>query len=138
MKRREARELAFQLIYEMDFHKDTDYLEIYANALSTREITDNDFTRSTFAGVYENKDKIDALISKFAHGWKLERLSPVTLAIMRLSVYEMVIGKTVPVNVSINEAVELAKKFDDDNAPAFVNGILNKVAKEHSSADAQE
>lgn len=138
MNRREARELAFQLIYEMDFHKDTDYIEIYANALSTREIKDNTFTRSIFAGVYENKEKIDGIISGFAYGWKLERLSPVTLAIMRLSVYEMVVSKEVPVNVSINEAVEIAKKFDDDSAPAFVNGILNKVAKEYSSVDTQK
>ena len=130
MNRREAREKAFELIYEMDFHKESDYLEIYANALSTREIEDNDFVRNTFSGVYENKEKIDAIISECAVGWKLDRISGVSLAIMRLSTYEMVFANDVPVNVSLNEAIELAKKFDEDSAPSFINGILNKVAKE--------
>lgn len=132
MNRREAREIAFQLIYEMDFHKDEDYLEIYANARSARELEDNDFVRETFAGVYENREKIDEMISSCAVGWKLDRISAVTLAIMRLSVYEMVLSDDVPVNVSMNEAVELAKKFDEDSAPSFINGILNKVAKEYA------
>ena len=133
MNRREAREKAFELIYEMDFHKENDYLEIYANAISTRELEDNDFVRNTFSGVYENKEKIDAIISECAVGWTLERISGVSLAIMRLSTYEMVFSNDVPVNVSLNEAVELAKKFDEDSAPAFINGILNKVAKEFAS-----
>lgn len=132
MNRRVAREKAFELIYEMDFHKDEDYLEIYANARSARELEDNDFMRETFVGVYNNRERIDEIIAQCAVGWKVDRISAVTLAIMRLSVYEMVFSSDVPVNVSLNEAVELAKKFDEDSAPAFINGVLNKVAKEFS------
>ena len=136
MNRRIAREIAFQLIYEMDFHKDEDYLEIYANARSAREFEDNDFARGTFVGVYENREKIDEILAACAIGWKLERISAVALAILRLSTYEMVFTDDVPANVSMNEAVELAKKYGEDNAPSFINGILNKVAKEYAKGDA--
>ena len=80
-------------------------------------------------------EKIDAIISECAVGWKLDRISGVSLAIMRLSIYEMVFATDVPVNVSLNEAIELAKKFDEDSAPSFINGILNKVAKEFVNKD---
>ena len=138
MNRRQAREQAFLLIYEMDFHTEADYLEIYANARSTRELEDNDFVRNTFAGVYENREAIDAIISACAVGWKVDRVSSVALAIMRLCVYEMVFSDDVPVNVALNEAIELAKKYDEDNAPAFINGVLNKVAKEHARKTGNE
>lgn len=138
MNRRQAREQAFHLIYEMDFHKDVDYLEIYANARSARELEDNDFVRNTFAGVFENRESIDAIISACAVGWKIDRVSSVALAIMRLCVYEMVYSSDVPVNVALNEAIELAKKYDEDSAPAFINGVLNKVAKEYARKNGDE
>ena len=71
---------------------------------------------------------IDVIISGSSKGWKLERLSRVSLAIMRLAVYEMLWDEGIPFSVSINEAVELAKRYDDEKAPKFINGILNDIA----------
>ena len=73
-------------------------------------------------------EEIDAMIEQSAKGWDLSRMNKVDLAILRLAVYEMKYGET-PVGVAINEAVELAKKFSSDEAPAFVNGVLGKAAK---------
>ena len=82
-----------------------------------------------FFVVMNELETIDSKISENAKGWKLERLSKVSLAIMRICVYEMLFCEDIPFNISINEAVELAKKFDYDKAPSFINGVLNKVAE---------
>ena len=80
-------------------------------------------------GVAEKKDELDALISESAQKWRLERLSATSLSIMRLATYEMLYVEDVPFSVAINEAVELAKTYDHDKAPKFINGILNAIAE---------
>ena len=81
-----------------------------------------------FFGVSENKRIIDELISESAVGWKTERISPVSGAVIRLAVYEMMFMEDIPARVSINEGIELSKKYDDEKAYAFVNGVLNAAA----------
>ena len=122
MNRHEAREAALGLVFEKSFKLD----EI---AMSERDIEDDEYARRVLSGVYENLERIDALISEAAKGWKLDRMSKVSLSVMRLCVYELLFEDEIPMNVSLNEAVELAKKFDDDDAPAFVNGVVNAIAK---------
>ncbi len=128
MDRRTYREAAFIMLFEADFKVDEDYNEFYASALEIGGYEDDEYLRTVFFGVLESKDALDAEISATAKGWKLSRLSKVVLNIMRISVYEMLNMSDVPFAVSINEAVELAKKYDDDKAPKFVNGVLNTVA----------
>lgn len=79
-------------------------------------------------GVMEKKDEIDGLIQNHARGWSLDRMPKVDLAIMRLAIYELKFRQDIPWNVSINEAVELAKKYGGDQSKTFINGVLGKVA----------
>ena len=128
MDRRGYREAAFIMLFEADFKVDEDLGEFYENALEIGGYEDDEYLRNVFFGVLESKESLDAEIAATAKAWKLSRLSKVVLNIMRISVYEMLNMKDVPFAVSINEAVELAKKYDDEKAPKFVNGVLNTVA----------
>lgn len=126
MTRREAREALFKLIYERPFHSEESAVETAEREIREMELDDSYITEG-FSGTFENIDEIDALISESAIGWKLRRLSKVSHAIMRLACYEM-LYTDLPVRIAINEAVELAKKYDHDQAPSFINGILNSIA----------
>ena len=129
MNRREAREQLFILNYEYTFKMGEDFAAVYAGAIENRLIEDDLYIRDAFSAISENLSQIDSVIDKHLSGWSISRLSRVVLSIMRVSVYEMTMRNDIPFNVSINEAVELAKKYDDDKAAKFVNGILNAVAQ---------
>ncbi len=129
MNRHEAREAALGLVFEKSFQMTEDAKKLYDTAIIEREIEDDEYVRRVTSGVFDNLEKIDALIEDSAKGWKIGRMPGVSLAIMRICVYEMLFEADIPVNVSLNEAIELAKKFDSDEAPAFVNGVLNKISK---------
>ncbi len=125
--RREARETLVGLLFETEFRPDEDINGIYALAVEDREIPADDYINRGYFGIYEHIEKIDELIGNNSKGWKTERMSKLSRSILRLCVYEMLYEKDIPVNVSINEAVELCKKLDDERARPFVNGILNSV-----------
>lgn len=125
--RHEARESAVKLVFAHSINNEENAEEFYNLALEEHEIAANDFTKSLFFGVLENKEKIDDAISAYANGWKLSRISKISLAVMRVCTYELLFTD-VPKEIAINEAVEIAKAYDDDGAPAFVNGILNSVS----------
>lgn len=126
--RRQAREQVFDLLYETEFHEGETAEQILERAAEDREFDGNDpYLRGTYLGVMAHLEEIDALIGRFAKGWKTKRLSRVSRAVLRLGTYELRFAKGVPPVVAINEAVELSKKFDDPRARAFVNGVLNAV-----------
>lgn len=127
MERRKAREAVMELLFEKEFNMDVTAEEMYRLAEESRDLENDKYLTETYFGVLDNLSEIDEIISKHAIGWKTKRMSKVSLSVMRISVYEMKYTD-VPFSVSINEAVELSKKFDDDKAPAFVNGVLNAVA----------
>lgn len=130
MKRTQARENVFYLVFEASFQKDSvDAADIFQTAQELEVIEYDEYIERVFFGVMSEIENIDEKIKAFSKGWKLERLSKVTLAIMRICVYEMLYCDDIPFNVSINEAVELAKKYDFDKAPAFINGVVNKIAE---------
>ncbi|MBQ9940099.1 MAG: transcription antitermination factor NusB [Clostridia bacterium] len=129
LTRRESRELAFKLVFEKSFKIDEDAFDVYIEYLDNNEIQGNDYIRETFLGVYEKIDEIDADITSASIRRKNERISRVAMAILRLAIYEMKFSEDVPVNIAINEAVELAKKYEDDDVPGYVNGVLGTVAK---------
>ena len=130
MNRREARELLFTLVFEYSYKKDCDYAQLYATALEEREFEDDSYVKESFGGIIENLAAIDEKISGKINGWSLTRLTKPTLAICRVAVYEMLYRKDIPFNVSINEAIELSKKYDDEKSPKFINGVLNGIALE--------
>lgn len=132
MTRKEERELAFTLIFEKIFNDDLTVEEIIKNAVEARLIEENVFACSLAQLTYDNHDEIDKIISENSVGWKIERLPKVTLAIMRLAFCELLYVPSVPTGVTINEAVELAKKFASQEDASFINGILGKYVRENS------
>lgn len=130
MKRREAREIVLSLLFETEFKDGEQIEEIYELSADNREIPEDEYIKRAYFGVFENKEKIDALIEKSSHGWRTARLTKLSRSIMRLAIYEMLFEEKIPSSVSINEAIELTKKYDDPKAKGFVNGVLNSVKNE--------
>ncbi len=130
MQRKVARENAFILVFESVCKKDETAEEIFEKATSVRGLEVDDYVKAVFFGSYENKDKIDETLEKHLMGWKKERVSPVSMAILRLGCYEIMFLSDIPSRVSINEAIELSKKYDDEKSYSFINGVLNAVAVE--------
>ena len=122
MSRRGARRNAFYLLF-VDL---TVPLKNIINEFYSKD--DKEFILSEVEGVHAHMAEIDEMITASANGWDPARMNKVDLAILRLAVYEMKYGET-PIGVAINEAVELAKRFSSDEAPAFINGVLGKVIK---------
>ena len=135
--RREAREQALFLLFETEYHGQKDPERIFSLAVEDRDIADDEYIRDVYFGVLAKKDEIDERISRFSKGWSISRIAPLTRNILRLAIYEMSARKDIPYPVAINEAVELVKKYDDEKARAFVNGILNGVKDELVAKDAQ-
>lgn len=131
VSRREAREYAFALLFARCFNVEEDADAFYAKELENAEIEFGDqidYVRGVFFGISDTQSEIDEKISANAQGWIISRLTKATLSIMRLAVYEMMCVGDVPKRVALNEAVELSKKYCEDNAPSYVNGVLNAIA----------
>lgn len=129
ISRYKKREQAFILSFETLF-SDTDIDELADNAVDSNDEYLSEYAVSCAKGILEHSGIIDEHISKnLKKGWKLNRISKVSFAVMRLAVYEMLYVDEVPVSVSINEAVELAKKYSVPDESAFVNGVLGSIAK---------
>ena len=133
MTRKQAREEAFILIFEKELN-DSSLDEILDLAEQVREIKPDQYVKNVFFGVFENLEKIDGIISKNAVGWSINRITKTSLAVLRLAIYEIEFVEDIPVSVSINEAVELTKKYSTKEDSSFVNGILSTVAKAKENA----
>jgi N utilization substance protein B len=134
MTRSQAREHIFKLLYEMQFKQEEyDVEEVvltYLENFPEENVSDNDktFILSEVKGVQQTKESLDEEIAGAVKGWSLSRISKVDLAILRLAVYEIRCVPEIPSSVSINEAVELAKKYSQSAARSFINGILGSIA----------
>lgn len=129
MTRREAREEALILVFEKEFNSDS-LEEIIETAKEVRDIEPDEYIINVFHGVFDNLEAIDSIISKYSVGWSIKRITKIALAILRLAIYEMKFIDAIPVSVSINEAVELAKKYSTKEDSAYINGVLSSVSKE--------
>ena len=129
MIRKTARENAFILLFEDACKNDETPVEIFDKAVSVRELETDEYVKTVFFGVCGNKQFIDATIEKALVSWKKERISFLTTALLRLATYELAFLDDVPTKVSINEAIELSKKYDDEKAYTFVNGVINAIAE---------
>ena len=129
MNRKTARENTFILLFEGVCKNEETAEEIFNKAVEYREFEYDDFVKQVFFGAYENTQIIAETVEASLQGWKKERVSPVSMALFRLSAYEMMFMEEIPTRVSINEAIELSKKYDDEKAYIFVNGVLNSVAE---------
>ena len=129
MTRKEQRVAVFELLFEREFRLEESAEEIFALSTENREIDSikEKYVKDTYFGVIEHESEIDELITKSSNGWKVSRLSVATRSAIRLCVYEMLYCEDIPSTVSINEALEIVKKFDYPKSRAFTNGVLNTI-----------
>ncbi|MCI8832975.1 MAG: transcription antitermination factor NusB [Clostridia bacterium] len=131
MNRSKLREETFKLLYSLEFCKDDiEYIiNSYIEENSIAEIQDIDYLKNTINGILKEKENISKLISdNLAEKWTIERISKIDLVILKLAIYELK-NTDIPFKVAINEAVELAKTYGDDNSKVFVNGVLASIVK---------
>ena len=134
MKRRELREHVFQLLFRVEFNSSEEMDEqvsMYFDGVGEEETLaekDETYITEKYKKIVEKIPEIDEMLNASAKGWKTSRMGRVDLTILRLAVYEMKFDEDIPEKVAINEAVELSKKFGGDESPAFINGVLAKIA----------
>ena len=130
ISRYKKREQAFILSFESLF-SDTDIDELADNAVDSNNEFMSDYAVFCAKGILSNSEEIDRYISEnLKKGWRISRISKVSYTLMRLAIFEMLYVEDVPVSVSINEAVELAKKYSVPDDSAFVNGVLGSISKQ--------
>jgi len=133
MSRRKARESAMQVLYQVDVGKmdvEDAFQHLQEKLNINIEVRDLNFARHLVLGTIDKLPELDTEISRLSRDWKLERIAAVDRSILRMALYEIFYDPGTPYNVSINEAVEIAKKFCGDQSSKFINGILGKVAQE--------
>ncbi len=129
--RRAAREAVLALLFESEYHEGETPEAIFLRATEARDVdAENKIIRKEYEDIMTRLPEIDALLGRHAKGWRTDRLSRVSRAILRLGAYEVVFAEKIPTPVAINEAVELAKKYDDPKARSFINGVLNAIKNE--------
>ncbi len=145
MTRTTAREIAMHLVYEMDYHdelpeelieavfsdgyyprlaEETDLYQEKPNEKQMKYITE------CVRGVYVKRQDIDAIIERYAVGWKVSRISKVSLAVLRLAIYEILYVEDAPTGAVINEAVEIARRYEEEDKVSFINGVLGSFARD--------
>ncbi len=131
MRRRLARECALQILFQYDFTKKRPDRESLERFWSQKEVEPSikEFAEEISFGAIDNLEEIDKLISSVAVNWSLERMACVDRNILRLATYEMLYRNDIPPLVTINEAIEIAKKYSTEEAPQFINGILDRILK---------
>ena len=155
MSRKKARELVLCLVFEKEYHKNQNCEKLYNDLFENYGVAemfdsfgeterqagqnqkrrdnlteaDENYIKTTFAGVFEHIEQIDDIISGSAIGWEYSRISKISMAVLRVAVYELLYAGDIPASVAINEAVELSKRYDNPDAYTFINGVLGAVAK---------
>ena len=130
LSRHQEREQVFHLLFETIFRQGEEPSQIYAIAKDEKELPDVDYIRNTYFGTLEHLTEIDALINTYAKGRSATQMSNVIRSILRLAVYEIKYLDDIKPAISINEAVELAKKYEDIRLKGYVNGVLHSIYKD--------
>ena len=136
MKRRKAREYALQLLFQIDFtNKQIDLKELEEFWSDKKEKRDvRGFTEDLVKGTLERINEIDRMIEKVTENWLLKRMAAVDRNILRFAAYEILYRKDIPSAVTINEAIEIAKRYSSIESASFLNGVLDRLAKEAGKA----
>lgn len=130
LSRHQEREQVFHLLFETIFRQGEDPSQIYAIAKDENEFPEIEYIKNAYFGTLENLEEIDALINTYAKGRSATQMSNIIRSILRLAVYEIKYVDDIKPAVSINEAVELAKKYEDIRLKGYVNGILHSIYKD--------
>ena len=135
MNRKQEREEAFLMLFEAEFAPEKTAEMIYDDAKDAREVEESAYIRVVLDGVREHRAELDALIDEHAKGWKRSRISRISLSTIYIAAYEMFYCDKIPTRVSLNEAIELTKAYDDEKAYSFVNGVLHALATKAPQKD---
>jgi len=131
MKRRKAREHALQILFQLDIKKEKPSAAVlkrfWAEFQQDEEV--KAFAEEIIKGTFKHVDKINKLIEECAQNWSIDRMAVVDRNVLRMAIYEILYRMDIPTSVTINEAIEIAKKFGTDESGSFVNGILDRVAR---------
>lgn len=134
MNRSHAREQAFKLLYSIEVQQDKseEQIDLYIENNEIANEETKEYIKDTINGIQQNEEEINKLISEnLKEDWQLERIPKINISLLKLAIYE-IIYKKIPYKVAINEAVELSKKYGEDNARAFINGILASIVKKNN------
>ncbi len=133
-RRTRARECALKILYAVDVSKNDcdDRIEDYWKNQKVENDEVRSFAEYLVNGVCSNLDKIDGYITKYAANWQIQRMATIDRNIIRMATFELIFSEDIPSRVTINEAVEIAKKFGDKDSSKFVNGILDRINKEEA------
>ena len=136
MTRKDARENCFKLLFEYEVQKITAEEALSLFYELTEEVDgQSEYIDNTVKTAIKNIEEIDSVIEKFSNGWKISRLAKVTLAVLRVAVCELLYMDDIADGIAINEAVEIAKKYNDEKSSKFVNGVLSSVYKSKENSD---
>jgi N utilization substance protein B len=128
--RRRARECALQMMFQLDVtHDRRNLVERYWEVNPAAEAVKT-FSNDLVSGCIEHLSEIDPLLEKYAEHWTLSRMSRVDRNVLRIAVYELLYREDIPARVTLNEAIDIAKKYSEEASGAFINGILDKILKE--------
>ena len=130
--RHKARELALQILYQMEMQQVTpkEVMNLFWKVGEPVLSEVHDFATSLVEGTHRNQKEIDQLLEKYSDHWRLDRMAVVDRNILRLSGYELLYSSDIPTSVVLNEGIEIAKKFGTGDSGSFINGILDRLAKE--------
>ena len=131
MKRRKAREYALQILFQLDIRKEKPSAAVLKHFWAEYDPDEEvkAFSEEIVKGTYKHIARINELLHRCAKNWSLDRMAVVDRNVLRMAVYEILYRIDIPTSVTINEAIEIAKKFGTDDSGAFVNGILDRVAR---------
>ena len=136
MNRRKAREYALQMLFQHEFAGDQKEPELIEelNSVGKTDKVSRDFARELVSGTLGHLEEIDGVLQGAAENWDMKRMAAVDRNILRFAAYEIVYRPDIPVAVTINEALEIAKKYSSQEAASFINGLLDKIAHTHGKA----
>lgn len=140
MSRKKARDNAFKCVYELEFGMNENLEKILENCYEENDNKpdEKDYIEKVLKGVKENLKEIDDIILSKLKNWSIDRIAKIDLAILRLSIYEIKYMEDIPVKVSANEAVELAKTYGNNDSKSFVNGVIAKVIESKEEENGTE
>ncbi|NBI06646.1 transcription antitermination factor NusB [Senegalia massiliensis] len=133
MGRRNAREATMKLLYQLELNKTFDD-EIVSIFFENNNFTEDEkvYIENTIENIQDNLSLIDEKIEKYIKGWKKERLSKIDLSILRISIFEIIFREDIPTEVSINESIEISKKYSSDESSKFINGVLGSFVRKEN------
>ncbi|GHU85225.1 N utilization substance protein B [Clostridia bacterium] len=134
ISRNKAREQAFLILFQKTFDREATLAELVEKGTKQGNITENDFTYQLCKLAFEQMEEIDEVMAKNAEKWNFDRISKVAISVLRLAIAEIKFVDDIPLRVSLNEAIELTKKFSGEEEASFVNGVLAGIVQDSKKA----